>query len=155
VSRVHTRSTTSPEATADFGAALGAACRGGEVILLSGPLGAGKTHLTKGIARGLGIDPRQVTSPTFTLQAIHHGRLPLYHVDLYRVDSPLELEHLELFEEVDGPGVTVIEWPERGGEHLPPDTLHIRIIPAQGDERRLELTLEGDDPPVHLAGCHP
>ncbi|MDH4228649.1 MAG: tRNA (adenosine(37)-N6)-threonylcarbamoyltransferase complex ATPase subunit type 1 TsaE [Nitrospirota bacterium] len=144
------RTTRSATETARLGAAIGAACRGGEVLLLSGPLGAGKTHLTKGIAEGLQLDPAQVTSPTFTLLAVHHGRLPLYHVDLYRVEHPAELFQLELFDEVDGPGVTVIEWPEHGRDMLPPSALVVRITPGPGEERRLTLHLDGPHPPAHL-----
>jgi tRNA threonylcarbamoyladenosine biosynthesis protein TsaE len=114
---LHTRS---PDETEALGAALAAACRGGEALLVSGDLGAGKTRLAKGVARGLGLDPEAVTSPTFTLLAMYRGRLPFYHVDLYRLTDPEELISLELFDELEGPGVTLVEWPERGGRHLPP-----------------------------------
>lgn len=151
---LHTRS---PEETEALGSALAAACRGGEALLVSGDLGAGKTRLAKGVARGLGVDPRTVTSPTFTLLALYRGRLPFYHVDLYRITDPEELISLELFDELEGPGVTLVEWPERGGPHLPPGlAIHIE---GAGDGPRT-LTLE-PPPPDHahllaaLAGFAP
>jgi tRNA threonylcarbamoyladenosine biosynthesis protein TsaE len=140
--------TASPQATEDLGAALGAACRGGEVLRVSGPLGAGKTRLAKGLARGLGLAPEAVSSPTFTLLAVYRGRLPFYHVDLYRIADPAELGPLGLFEEVEGPGVTLVEWPERGGAHLPAPALAVRITPTDGEGRDLEL--EADAGHDHL-----
>lgn len=139
-----TLTTPAPEATAALGAALGAACRGGEVIRVSGPLGAGKTVLAKGVAGGLGIDPHGVTSPTFTLLSVHRGRLPFYHVDLYRVAGPEEIAHLELFDEVEGPGVTLIEWPERAESRLPPGGLVVEIRDTGGGAR--EVTVTAADP---------
>lgn len=136
--------TSAPAATAALGAALGAACRGGEVIRVSGDLGAGKTVLAKGIAAGLGIDPHGVTSPTFTLLCVHRGRLPFYHVDLYRVSGPAEIAHLELFDEVEGPGVTVIEWPERARDRVPPGGLVVEIRDLGAGLR--EVTLTAADP---------
>jgi tRNA threonylcarbamoyladenosine biosynthesis protein TsaE len=136
--------TAAPAATAALGAALGAACRGGEVIKVSGDLGAGKTVLAKGVAAGLGIDPQGVTSPTFTLLAVHRGRLPFYHVDLYRVSGPEEIAHLELFDEVEGPGVTFVEWPERAGTRVPPGGLVIEIRDLGAGAR--EATLTAADP---------
>lgn len=139
---LHTRS---PEETEDLGAALGGACRGGEALLVSGDLGAGKTRLAKGVGRGLGLAPSHVTSPTFTLQAVYRGRLPFYHIDLYRITDPEELVSLELFDELEGPGVTLVEWPERGGPHLPPGlAVHIE---GEGDGPR-RLTF-GPPPPGH------
>src|SRR4051794_10550420 len=75
----------SPEETFDLGSRLGAAFLGGEIVLLTGPLGAGKTVFAKGMAHGLGIDHDEVVSPTFTLVNFHAGRLPFYHIDLYRL----------------------------------------------------------------------
>jgi tRNA threonylcarbamoyladenosine biosynthesis protein TsaE len=133
---LHTRS---PEETEALGAALGAACRGGEVIRVSGELGAGKTRLAKGLGRGLGIPADEVTSPTFTLMALHRGRLPFYHVDLYRLADPAELAPLGLFEEPEGPGVTLIEWPAQGGAWVPVDALEIRIGDAADGGRVVTL----------------
>ncbi|MBI5136268.1 MAG: tRNA (adenosine(37)-N6)-threonylcarbamoyltransferase complex ATPase subunit type 1 TsaE [Nitrospirae bacterium] len=140
----------SAAATRSLGARLGAACHGGEVLLLEGNLGAGKTCLAKGVAEGLGIDPATVTSPTFTLMRLHHGRLPFYHVDLYRIGSPDEIARLGLFDEVDGPGVTLVEWPTLGGPHPPADALRIHIGPGAAEgERRITLTPSGNAP-THL-----
>jgi tRNA threonylcarbamoyladenosine biosynthesis protein TsaE len=158
----------SPQQTRALGQRIGAACRGGEIILLEGTLGAGKTCLSKGIAEALGLEADQVTSPTFTIMQVHHGRLPLYHVDLYRIDNPEEIAHLGLFDEMEGPGVTLIEWPSMGGRHTPTHTLRIRIEACEAceapetyeadaadaadgtdGERHLHFSLEGDGP-AHL-----
>ena len=80
-------STSNAAETFALGARIGAQVTGGEIILLDGPLGAGKTVFTKGLAAGLGIDPEEVTSPSFTLVNPHAGRLPLFHIDLYRLDE--------------------------------------------------------------------
>ncbi|MFQ5508170.1 MAG: tRNA (adenosine(37)-N6)-threonylcarbamoyltransferase complex ATPase subunit type 1 TsaE [Leptospirillia bacterium] len=147
-----TRRTASPEETEALGEALAAACRGGEVIRLSGDLGAGKTCLSRGIARGLGADPAQVASPTFTLLNIYPGRLPMYHVDLYRIESPAELARLDLFEEVEGPGVTVVEWPDLGGEHTPADALCVSLSHGPGEaERGFAFSLSGNGPEYLLS----
>jgi tRNA threonylcarbamoyladenosine biosynthesis protein TsaE len=144
--------TSAPAATAALGAALGAACRGGEVMKVTGDLGAGKTVLAKGVAAGLGIDPHGVTSPTFTLLCVHRGRLPFYHVDLYRVSGPAEIAHLELFDEVEGPGVTLVEWPERAEGRLPPGGLAVEIRDLGGGAR--EVTLTAADPDhAHLVAA--
>jgi len=105
--------THSPEETLALGKQIGEQLKGGEIFLLRGDLGAGKTVFAKGIASGLGIDPADVTSPTFTLVNTHEGRLRLFHIDLYRLDAG---EHQglglgEIFE--DENAVTVIEWAER------------------------------------------
>jgi len=106
--------TTHTEAeTAAVGRELARALRAGSIVLLWGDLGAGKTTFVRGLAEGLGIDPREVSSPTFTLiQEYRGGRLPLFHVDLYRVESA-EVEDLGLEELTTGGGVTAIEWPDR------------------------------------------
>lgn len=141
-----TRITCSPEQTEAVGETLGAACKGGEIILLSGDLGAGKTCLTRGIARGLQISTGEITSPTFTLMAIHHGRLPLYHIDLYRIEDAEEIGHLALFEQVEGPGVIVVEWPEQGGSHVPAAGLTLHIAHGQTDDERVLSARAGDAP---------
>ncbi|NJN31533.1 MAG: tRNA (adenosine(37)-N6)-threonylcarbamoyltransferase complex ATPase subunit type 1 TsaE [Synechococcales cyanobacterium RM1_1_8] len=104
-------------ATHRLGVQLGQILPAASLLLLAGDLGSGKTSLTQGIGAGLGIDPREIVSPTFTLIAEYtQGRLPLYHLDLYRLDGPgvdqLNLEQYWEGEEVE-PGVVVIEWPER------------------------------------------
>ena len=109
------------------------------VVLLIGNLGAGKTTLAKGIAKGLGAaEPDEVSSPTFTL--IHdYGEGRVYHVDLYRLDSPREVESLGLDELFDRDAVVLIEWGERFPQLMPSARVEIRLTPA-GDRRRIEVT---------------
>jgi tRNA threonylcarbamoyladenosine biosynthesis protein TsaE len=110
----------------------------GTVLLLSGDLGAGKTAFVRGLAEGLGIDPDVVTSPTFTL--VHEyrgGRLPLVHVDLYRLDAA-DLAEIGLDEDLAAAGVAAVEWPERLTRAVPGAVL-IRIDDAGGDERHITL----------------
>jgi tRNA threonylcarbamoyladenosine biosynthesis protein TsaE len=125
--------------TLEFGGRLARELQPGDVIALSGELGAGKTALVKGIARGLGITV-EVTSPTFTL--IHEyggGRLPLFHVDLYRLDSVPQALAVGIEDYLNGRGVTVIEWAERIAPLLPPHTTRIRIESTGEDTRRIEI----------------
>lgn len=112
------------EAAQAFGESWAANLVGGEIIALHGVLGAGKTQLVKGLARGLGFRG-DVTSPTFTI--VHEycgGRLPLYHIDLYRIQNEKEAIDIGLEEYLPGDGVTVIEWPDRIASILPPETQH-------------------------------
>lgn len=111
-----------------------------DLILLEGDLGAGKTTFTKGIAAGLGIR-RTVSSPTFTIIKEYHGRLPLYHMDVYRIqDSYEDLGFDEYFE---GGGVTIVEWSKMIQEQLPPEYLEVTIT-HQGDQiRKLEFNPKG------------
>jgi tRNA threonylcarbamoyladenosine biosynthesis protein TsaE len=118
------RESRSPGETRRIGQAIGEHCRGGEVIFLRGPLGAGKTTLVQGIARGLGIEG-PVQSPSFVLERIHRGRLALRHLDLYRLTGVEALE-TGLLSEMDENEVTVIEWGERA-EGLVNADLEIRI----------------------------
>ncbi len=142
--------TDSPTATLALGRALGSACRGGELILLSGELGMGKTCLAKGIAAGLGLEPDTITSPTFTLLAVHRGRLPLYHIDLYRLEQPDEIAHLALFEEPLGPGVTLVEWPQQGGTQVPTDALTLQVSAGPTPNSRHWQWQLATDGPTHL-----
>ncbi len=105
-----------------FGRAIGQLVQAGDILALHGELGAGKTLLTQGIARGLEVGPEvRVTSPTFTIINEYSGRLHLFHLDLYRISGPDELETLPWQESLFGNGVAVIEWPERLGRLLPAD----------------------------------
>ena len=102
--------TTSQEETIALGERLGALLRVGDVLVLTGDLGAGKTQLTKGIAAGMGVED-DVTSPTFNILMVYEGaEMPLYHFDLYRLDDPDQLEDIGLYEMLDGDGACVIEW---------------------------------------------
>lgn len=129
--------------TFQLGEQIGAQLKGGEVLLLSGPLGAGKTVLVKGLASSLGLDPEEVTSPSFTLVNPYAGRLPLYHLDLYRLDEGVSAAHAVDLDELlmDETAVIVIEWAERlGGYPLPPNQWRIAIS-GDGDEaRRIQIS---------------
>ncbi len=126
---------SSIEASQAFGESWAAELTGGEIFALHGVLGAGKTQLVKGLARGLGFEG-DVTSPTFTI--IHEylgGRLPLYHIDLYRIRSEKEAVDLGLEEYLPGDGITVIEWPDRIPSLLPPEARHWELQVVSLTER--------------------
>jgi tRNA threonylcarbamoyladenosine biosynthesis protein TsaE len=124
--------------TRTFGACLGRLLHGGELLGLSGELGTGKTCLVRGVAEGLGIAPRKVRSPTFTLvNEYAGGRLPLYHVDLYRL-TPSDMDRLALREYLYGRGICIVEWFERLGEHPPRLQLDFTFVGAH--ERLLVVT---------------
>ena len=132
--------------TFDLGDDLGRELSGGEIILLNGPLGAGKTMLVKGIASALGIDQEDVTSPSFTLVNPHPGRLLLYHIDLYRLDEGASAAHAVDLDEIltDENAVVIIEWAERLGRYpLPEDVWRISIS-GDGDEPRRIALSTGD-----------
>ena len=112
--------------------------RPGDVILLEGPLGAGKSELTRGIAKGLGVT-ETVTSPSFTILNVYEsGRCPLYHFDWYRLESADELYELGLDEYLGGDGIAVVEWAERCPEALPEKTIRIRLETTGEESRRIE-----------------
>jgi tRNA threonylcarbamoyladenosine biosynthesis protein TsaE len=138
-STIYGRHTTrSAEETFRLGRAVGEGLNGRAIFLLSGDLGAGKTVFAKGLAAGLGIDPAEVTSPSFTLVNVHEGRLRLYHVDLYRLEhgacDGLGLE--EIFDE--DRAITVIEWAERLG-YAPDGAIQIEILYTSDDEREIRI----------------
>jgi tRNA threonylcarbamoyladenosine biosynthesis protein TsaE len=128
-----------PDATTVLGEILGGVAEAGDLICLWGDLGAGKTHLAKAIGAGLGVTDT-ITSPSFILMAEYDGRLPLFHVDPYRLARADDALQGGLLDERQAAGVTVVEWPERLGDALPPDRLDIRIS-GTGDEPRT-ITLE-------------
>ena len=135
----------SEEQTRDFARSVASALSPGSILLLSGDLGAGKTAFVKGLARALGIDPNDVTSPTFTL--VHEytgGAMPLVHVDLYRLDRA-ELDEIGLDADVAAQGITAIEWPERL-VRTPAGAVHVRILDRGGDTRL--ITLSGSSAPL-------
>lgn len=132
----------SPEQTFNFGFQIGEHLRGGEILLLSGPLGAGKTILVKGICAALGIDEEEVTSPSFTLVNPYDGRLKLYHLDLYRLDEGATAAHAVDLDELlgDEDSVIVIEWAERMGNYpLPANAWWISVNGDGEDPRRIEI----------------
>lgn len=128
--------------THEFGIKIGQAVKENMVILLNGDLGAGKTSLTQGIAKGLDVT-RNVTSPTFNILKIYNGKMPLYHIDAYR----LEGLHQDLgFEEfLQDDGLTVIEWSEFVPDLIPNNYLSISISLCDGDKRKFELEAHGSE----------
>jgi len=134
----------SADETRALGSRLGGLLEPGDVIALSGPLGAGKTCFVQGLAEGLGIDPSvPVTSPTFTLAGEYPGRTPLRHADFYRVDGYDRLLDAGFDDMLDGRGVLVVEWPERLPGALPDERLEIRIGPLGESSRRLWIGARG------------
>jgi tRNA threonylcarbamoyladenosine biosynthesis protein TsaE len=114
------------------------------VLALIGPLGAGKTELVKGIARGVGeSDSRKVTSPTFTLVQEYRGRLTVYHIDAYRLKSPRELAALGFDEMIRSDSVVVVEWADRAQPLIPPQALTIIIQPTGDTVRQFQCTAAG------------
>ena len=135
-----TRLTTrSPEQTAAAGARLGATLGPGDVVGLTGELGAGKTCFVQGLVRGLGVTT-WATSPTFVLINEYRGRLPVHHVDAYRTGSLQELLDLGLLDVMAGPGVTLVEWADKCAALLPRDAVRV-TLEGVGDEPR-SITIE-------------
>jgi tRNA threonylcarbamoyladenosine biosynthesis protein TsaE len=138
-----TLTTNSPEETVALGHALGKLAQPGDIYLLVGQLGAGKTCLTQGITHGLAIN-EYALSPSFVIMRELHGRLPLYHMDFYRLDNIAEISDLGLDDYLYGRGVCVIEWAEKGMSVLPDDHLLIRIKYISDTERNLEIIPTGE-----------
>jgi tRNA threonylcarbamoyladenosine biosynthesis protein TsaE len=130
--------------TRALGRALAGRLRAGDLVMLTGPLGAGKTALAQGIGTGLAVDG-QVTSPTFVISRVHRGgRVPLVHVDAYRLGGRLELDDLDLDASVEE-SVTVVEWGEGVADQLADAHLEIRIERLDDDTRSVELVAHGGD----------
>ena len=136
---------TTVEETYKIGELIGTLVNPGDIICLIGDLGTGKTHLTKGIAKGLDIEDN-VTSPTFTIVNEYTGRLTLYHFDVYRVNDPDEIEAIGFDEYIFSDAVSVIEWANYIEELIPPNNLTITIekIPELGDNYRKISTQYSD-----------
>lgn len=132
--------TSSAEETQAFAERLAQLLQPRDVILLEGDLGAGKTTFTKGLAKGLGVK-RTVNSPTFTIIKEYMGRLPLYHMDVYRVQD--EEEDLGFDEYFYGEGVTVVEWAHLIEGQLPSECLKLSLLHQGNDQRKIELTPVG------------
>lgn len=139
--------TRAPEETQRLGETVGRLLRPGDLVLLQGNLGAGKTTFTQGVARGMGL-PGAVTSPSFTLANVYQpsgSGVPLYHLDLWRIKSPAEALGIGLDEYLSGEGPCVVEWPDVAAEVLPTDFLQVRIDHA-GDTRHLTFIPFGARP---------
>ncbi len=132
----------SAERTRMVGVKLGGLAAAGDVILLIGALGAGKTCLTQGIARGLGVDD-YVVSPSFVLLREYQGRLPLYHVDFYRLEGIEEMAHLGLDDYLYGDGLCVVEWADKGLDMLPSEHLLIEMHYLAPSKRDLSFLPRG------------
>ncbi|MFD1466386.1 tRNA (adenosine(37)-N6)-threonylcarbamoyltransferase complex ATPase subunit type 1 TsaE [Lapidilactobacillus mulanensis] len=144
--------TNNAEATELVGQQLAPLLQSGDLILLEGDLGAGKTTFTRGLAQALGVK-RAIKSPTFTIiREYRDGRLPLFHMDLYRLENS-PAEDLGLEEYFEGNGVCVVEWPEFGEDVLPKDHLQIEIKQIDGfdDQRLFRIVAEGERPGALLA----
>ena len=130
-------------ATTGLGQAMGAVAQAGDLICLWGELGAGKTHLAKAFGAGLGVT-ETITSPSFILMAEYEGRLPLFHVDPYRLTRADDALQGGLLDERQAGGVTLVEWPERLGDALPADRLDVRIEGTGDDPRTITLVAWSD-----------
>ena len=130
--------TKSAAETRSLGEKLAGRLRPGDVLLLEGDLGAGKSELTRGIAKGLGV-AETVTSPSFTILNVYEsGRCPLYHFDWYRLESSEELYELGMDEYLGGDGIAVVEWPGRCPDAVPESAVRIRMTAAGENERLIE-----------------
>jgi tRNA threonylcarbamoyladenosine biosynthesis protein TsaE len=134
---------SSPRETKTWGRRLASLLHGGEVLALVGDLGAGKTCFIKGLARGLNLDEAQILSPTFTMIQEHHGRLPLYHIDLYRLDT-VALDDLGLREYLFSNAVAAVEWYERLREADDLSRLTITISFTAASYRSIEFVASGE-----------
>lgn len=136
--------TSGPEQTEHLGEALGSLLEPGDLVCLYGDLGSGKTHFSFGVAMGIEVREQYITSPTFTLVNIYRGRMPFYHIDLYRLKDPSELEEVGLDEYVDSDGATVIEWAERAEDELPEERLSVYFTHLDERSREIGFLAEGE-----------
>ena len=128
----------SPNETRRIGVSLGRRIKAGDILLLIGDLGTGKTCLVQGIAKGLGIKG-YVRSPTFVLVSIHQGRIPLYHIDIYRLNQAAEVLDLGIEEYLAGEGVSVIEWADKALEVFPESCLMVTLVFEEENQRLLKF----------------
>jgi len=133
-----------PEETWHIGEVLGSYLGPGDIVCLYGDLGSGKTNLAYGIARGLNVREQYITSPTFIFVNEYHGRTPLFHIDLYRLAEPEELENIGFREYLTTDGVTVIEWAEKAEYELPQERLSIYLAVIGEESREIGFLAEGE-----------
>jgi len=136
--------TSSPEQSWRIGEMLGSRLGPGDTVCLYGDLGAGKTSFSYGIALGLEVKERYITSPTFTFVNEYQGRIPFYHIDLYRLNDPGELESIGFDEYLDSDGVTVIEWAERAEHALPGECFNVYLSYVDDNSREIGFLAEGE-----------
>jgi tRNA threonylcarbamoyladenosine biosynthesis protein TsaE len=130
--------------TIRFGAQLGALVEKGDIVALTGQLGAGKTTFIKGIAKGVGVkDPQHVNSPSFVILKEHRGRIPLYHFDVYRLDDPQDMDTVGYKDFFYGDGASVIEWADKIRELLPHEYLDIELTVEGKGSRRMSIVARG------------
>ncbi|MFC2330222.1 MAG: tRNA (adenosine(37)-N6)-threonylcarbamoyltransferase complex ATPase subunit type 1 TsaE [Treponema sp.] len=130
--------TSSPEETVELGKKIGSLLKSGDVIAMQGTLAAGKTTITKGIAAALGVDDT-ITSPTFCLISEYQGKMPLYHMDVYRLNGAEDFAELGTDDMIYGNGVSVIEWSEKIMTELPKKTILLKITPQEDGTRLIEI----------------
>jgi len=136
--------TVTPEQTWRVGELLGRALGPGDTVCLYGDLGAGKTNFSYGIALGLEVDAKYITSPTFAFVNEYKGRMPLYHIDLYRINDSEELENIGFEHYIGGDGATVIEWADRAEAALPADRLSVYLTHVDDKSREIGFLAEGE-----------
>jgi tRNA threonylcarbamoyladenosine biosynthesis protein TsaE len=135
--------TSSTEQTEELGRIVGVLLEPGDLVCLYGDLGAGKTHFSFGIAQGLEVRDQYITSPTFAFVNEYEGRIPFYHIDLYRLQEPSQLEGIGFEEYIDSDGATVIEWAERAESELPDEALSVYLSPVSETSREIGFFAEG------------
>ena len=136
--------TKNPDQTFRLGRVFGKMLPRASMVALIGDLGAGKTLLAKGIAKGLGVeDEREVSSPTFVLVNEYRGQIPVHHVDLYRLQDSVEVEEIGWEEFISGPGVTLVEWAEKVPDLLPEDRIEVYLHWVGAEERKLVFIGKG------------
>ena len=130
--------THSADETTALGYKIGKKLKKGDIIAMQGTLAAGKTTITKGIAQALDIS-EEITSPTFCLISEYYGKMPLYHMDVYRLDGTEEFINLGVDDMLYGDGVCIIEWSEKIMDELPKNTIILRIFPQDDNSRKIEI----------------
>ena len=131
--------THTPEETIELGKKIGSKLKKGDVIAMQGTLAAGKTTITKGIAQALGISDT-ITSPTFCLISEYYGKMPLYHMDVYRLEGGEDFVNLGTDDMIYGDGVSIIEWSEKIMDELPKRTIILKITPNEDGSRLIEIS---------------
>lgn len=133
-----------PQETEHIGSLLGEMLTRGDIIALAGELGTGKTTFVRGMAQGMGIEGKEVASPSFTLVNEYEGPLPLFHLDLYRLEDEQELLGIDYDEYIRGDGVAVIEWADRISQAVPRESLWIRLRYLDAELREIVFQAQGD-----------